>query len=462
MNLKTIVSLLALVLILSACKDDENILGGSLLPSKDFVKVSYTDSFPLEAYSYLPDSIRTDAGALLLLGGYRVLENELVGGAKADIAMEFVKFDIDTLILRSKYEVTYSATYLQLVNTEKFWGDSLGLNLVEVYELSENLYNDTTYYSNQQPLELYNINNKIGELQFEPVNYSVPDTIRNSVEYISTLKIPLNDAIGERVFNNARDIDENRLKISDVFKGVYIKSAVGEKTIMYISPVDEKGNITSFQVECKTKYDKVKNGVVVEFGRDTTVYAIFACTSEAARLNVFRQIKGTYNFNDDKKQDKLLLKGMAGSNIRIALPSIYSHPLFAPLPGEDSARIAINHAKLILTINRENSFLGRYPAPSSIKLRRDTVGGLIYAPDEALYIAAQKESEYLSGVRLSNYTYEFNITEYVQELFRKKTVKPDELVLLIANNRYSPTFTIFNGVSAQQNPLKLEVVYTRY
>lgn len=458
MNLKTIASLVILIIALSACNDDKNILGGSLLPSKDIVKVSYTDSIPLEAYSYLPDSIRTDAGSLLLLGGYRILENEMVGGAKADIAMEFVKYDIDTLIFKSNYEVTYTSSYLQLLH-KGHWGDSLGLNLVEVYELSDYLYNDTFYYSNQQPIDLYNTNNKIGELQFEPVDYTVHDTIRNSEDYVASLKIPLNNAVGERVFNNLNDLDENRLIFRDLFKGVYIKSAVGEKTIMYISPYDEF--ITSFQVECKTKYDRIKNNVVVEFGRDTTVYAIFACSPEAARLNIFRQIPGTYNFDGGKLQNKLLLKGMAGANIRIALPPLYSQSEFAPLPGDDSARIAINRAIIKLTIDRDLSYLSRYPAPSSIKLRRDTDdGGFIYAPDEALYLAADKDYTY--GVRLSDYTYEFNITEYVQELIDKKTEKPDELVLLIANNRYSPTFTFFKGVSASEDPLKLDIVYTRY
>ncbi len=458
MNLKTIASLVILIIALSACNDDKNILGGSLLPSKDIVQVSFTNSIPLEAYSYIPDSIRTDAGPLLLLGGYRILENEMVGGAKADIAMEFVKYNIDTLILKSKYEVTYSSAYLQLINTEGYWGDSMGLNLVEVYELSDYLYNDTTYYSNQQPLDLYNTNNKIGELQFEPVDYSIPDSIRKRKDYIASLKIPLNDVIGQRVYSRINDLFENRIIFRDLFKGVYMKSAVGEKTIMYISPYNEY--ITSFQVECKTKYDRIINNVVVESGRDTTVYAIFACSPEAARLNVFRQIPGTYNFNQGKTSDKLLIKGMAGANVRIALPPIYSQPVFAPLPGDDSARIAINSAKIKLTIDRELSYLSRYPAPSSIKLRRDTVGGFIYAPDEALYLAATED--YVYGVRLSDYTYEFNITEYIQELIDKKTDTPDELVLLIANNRYSPTFTFFKGVSASENPLKLDIVYTRY
>jgi hypothetical protein len=186
------------------------------------------------------------------------------------------------------------------------------------------------------------------------------------------------------------------------------------------------------------------------------------CNNECARFNIIRKTQGTYDFGNDsisRKSEHLYLQGLGISNARISLPSLYDLPEFEALSGEDSSRIAVNSAKLILSLDQELQKPDLLLPPSRLLIRRDTIGGYTFIPDEIVFL--NNETNYPGGFLTADYTYEFNIAEFVQEIIDSKTETPDDLVISVGGNRNNPGFAFLKGV-ANDTPLKLEIVYTRY
>lgn len=459
MKFRNLLVLLFAALLVAACNDDENIVGGSIRPSKDDIHVSYDASVPISAYSFKSNAFRTDLGIkgydYYMLGGFSDDIDE-TAGIRGHIALQFWSSSLDHIKPNSDSVIVVDTVKLILLY-DRFYGDSLSVNKLEVYELNTQLSSSEEYYSNENSLDYYSESDLIGELNnFSTIDESVPDSIRWAEGYVHALEIPLKREIGERIFANLDDIRNDVDAFRDLFNGVYIKSVLGSKTIFYISPILDYGDEVLFST-LNVVYHYESTGLVSVV--DSFRTENFIINNECAGFNVINSTPGTYNYDTTIVPERLYVHGLGVSNARIKLPSLYNYSAFLPIAGEDSARVAINNAKIVFKIDTAFQSVSNVIPPTQLYLRRDTNGGYTYTNDE--FIALSTSSGQTFGGLTSDYTYEFNITEYVQELINNKTEIPNDLVLSVVNNRNNPSLTFLKGLSHTDN-LKLEIVYTRY
>ncbi|MFN5634040.1 MAG: DUF4270 family protein [Flavobacteriia bacterium] len=132
-----LISALALI----ACKKKENGLGKDVLDPNSLLNSSQVDTFELQTFTYVEDSIITDNPAYAVLGSYN---DPNFGTVNASFYTQFrlsgvnpnfgnlANITIDSIVLGLEYR--------------GFYGEFSAQNL-EVYEISESFYRDSTYYA---------------------------------------------------------------------------------------------------------------------------------------------------------------------------------------------------------------------------------------------------------------------------------------------------------------------------
>lgn len=460
MNIKTLL-LFFLVVLITSCDESENVIGGSISPPQDNINVFFTNNIGFDAFSFQSPAFRTDGNIkgydYFMLGGFKPQEIEEATSIKADIAMEFWFDDLEITDGRGDSILVLDSVILLLLQNG-YYGDTMALGLLEVFELNTRLSNTRDYFSDENPLDYYDPADKIGELEFQPFDYSVPDSIRNKDGYQHLLRIPIAREVGQRIVDNLDNLNSVEA-FREIFSGVYIRTQIGEGALLNIFPFLTTTTSTNFSA-LNIIYHYESGDTIAE---STLQYSqSLICNNECARFNIIRKTQGTYDFGNDsisRKSEHLYLQGLGISNARISLPSLYDRPEFKALTGEDSSRIAVNSARLMLSLDQELQKPDLFLPPSRLLIRRDTIGGYTFIPDEIVFL--NNETNYPGGFLTADYTYEFNIAEFVQEIIDSKTETPDDLVISVAGNRNNPGFAFLKGV-ANDTPLKLEIVYTRY
>ena len=486
MNFKPLLLVLIVIVTITGCTQEKNTIGGSLSPLKDIINVSYVDSIPFKAFSFKPGAhtMRTDGGVsgndYFLLGGLKP-EIPEAAGVKGDVALQFWYKELD-IVQSSADSVLVVDSVLLVLLQNGYYGDSTALHFLEVYELNSALSNSQEYYADENPLDYYSEDDKIGEKQIQTIDYTIPDSVRWESGYVHHISIPLSKSIGQRIIDNYDDIYDNINNFRDLFEGVYIKTTFSTKAMLrvypYLSTQNTAGGTSTQFSALNLIYhynpaDTViigKDTVITYPERDSSLYFVqsIVVNNECPRFNVIRKTYGDYDFsyNENTVQPSTLyLQGLNVSKIKLKFPPVYKLDAFKPLAGEDSARIAINSAKLTLHIDKNIQDLSDYMSPYQLLIRRDTlgidtIGNVTYIPDQSVYVS--QNATYTYGIQTADYTYEFNIAEYIQDLLDNKEDNPDDLILSVNGNTRNPSFAFLKGLTNNSDNLKLEIVYTRY
>jgi hypothetical protein len=135
---------LLLGLVLAACS--KSTIVGSEILSDDFVDVAFTDTTTIKLLNIKADSTRVypPGNSIFLLGD---IEDPVFGKTSTEVYTQIRKlFDIPDM----ENAVLDSVVLSVSVNSSGFWGDSLAIQEIEVYELGESIVDYDSIYSNQQ------------------------------------------------------------------------------------------------------------------------------------------------------------------------------------------------------------------------------------------------------------------------------------------------------------------------
>ena len=132
--------LLSVFLIIS-CKKKENLIGQNSIDQNELLESGGIDTFSLQTYSYFDDSVVSDNALLALLGSYNdptfgpfnaeIYTEILLSGSNPDFG-DLSTVIIDSMILSLEYYGSYGKA---------------GVQNIEVYEIGQDLFIDSTYYS---------------------------------------------------------------------------------------------------------------------------------------------------------------------------------------------------------------------------------------------------------------------------------------------------------------------------
>ncbi len=428
-NINSKLSFIVIICIsfLFSCEEPD-IIGLEVQPSNDKLNVQFTDTNTLTTYSVREDSIRTDETQYNLLG---TCIDPVFGKICASIYTQFrissdnVDFGtnaiLDSLILTLDYE--------------SFYGSILkfdGLQRIKVYELTQDIYKDSSYYSKQ--IKSYSTT-ELANLTFLP-DFEDSITI-DSERYAPHLRIKLDNSLGQTFLTASGTNDlSNNDEFLNFFKGLYITTEqVGNSkgAILYFDLLSTLSKMTLY-------YKNDEN--------DSLKYD-FLINEHCARFNNFNHDYSNTDIdtNITLGDSILYLQAMGGIKTKIMFPNIQNW--------DNYGTIAVNKAELIIKVN-ETIDISLYEPPTKLSLVRINEDG------ENTFLLDQFEGEeYFGGSYNSDKKeYRFVISKYIQELINK-TKTDYGLYLMVSGSSVKADRAVLNGSKYSSNNLRLLLTYTK-
>lgn len=430
-----------LLLLFNTCKKDPYEIGIDLLPPSDTLNVLVTDTCTVYAYSEMIDSIRTDEPSTISLGA---IMDPVFGKTTMGLYTQFILSaytpDFGTNpVLDSVVAVLYYYSY---------YGDTTTTQSLRVYEVSEDFYHDSIYYSNQK-LSVYP--NLLAETYFKP---RPSDSVKVNGTYTQAhLRVNLSkmtDYFGNKLLYAPSSAMESSETFINFMKGLYFES----------QPVSSGGSFFTFMTEDPSSrlilYFHNDSGDSLSYG--------FLLNSECARYQTFDH-NGYLDASPDLKQqilnhdttrgrEMLFLQGLGGVKVKVKIPFIQNFGL--------GKKVAINDALLMLENYDPDTKTKLTPPPLLTMIRQDT-GNLI-----GIVIDENEGSAYFGGVYDStNKTYFFRITRHLQRLIDGYYTRNYDLYMLVNSPLKTvlyPNRITLNGTAPSMpgsNRLKLKISYTK-
>ncbi len=401
----------------SNCTNSDEI-GLNLTPPGEKFHFMVDSSTVISAMTLRQDSVTSEKRTSSLLGS---MNDPIFGKTNASLMTQLrlssneVDFgtnpQIDSVVLLMKYQGHY--------------GDTTQLQSFRVYELTKDLYFDSTYYSTQNMAGFYDPTASIGTHEYFPK----PDE--------DSVLIRLSPDFGNKLLRTDTAYLSNNTTWLSYFKGLYLESAPVEQggSIIYYDLTNGKSRLQLFYHNDVT--DSLKYEIVIN--------------SNCSWVNLFNhnysgsQIENKINDSLDIHPE-VYLQGMGGlrTKLNLKLPEAMMNKI--------NDGVTINKAELVITLPGDPT-ISNFGLPAS--LRVFNVGAdnkNMFIPDLSLGEAYYGGS-YLSASK----TYRFNIGRYVQELVHPnpdKRIANTGLFVVITDERTSANRIIVD------NKMKLIITYT--
>jgi hypothetical protein len=411
----------AVLINLTGCKEDSNILGRDILPSGDDLLVKIDSSVVISAYTITGKHIITTANNYYPIGSLR---DSIFGFSTAGIVAQFAPVSL----LPPSSIINIDSMILTLGKTSAY-GDSLTSQTVRVYEMNEKLYWDSSYYSD------YNISGKYFPTELGSANFAPKDTV---IRISLTNYDYINQFIGQ-----PDSVFEKEVNFLNVFKGYYIKP----------DSVSQGGGFASISSKSvNTRLDMYYNGGST--GGASSLYTMYF-DSYTAKFNVYNHYYTGFpvskNLNVQGSNDSVLfVEGLAGVSIRLSFPQLNT------FLQSKTKKYAINKASLIVPV--ENLALGNVPEsnyPVRLMLFQLKNNG------DYNYVYDFKINEaYFNGTyNKAKKAFVFNIGLHLQSYLSGK-IENSDLILVSYSSNESPKRAVLGGAGGIKSKIKLMVTYT--
>jgi hypothetical protein len=342
---------------------------------------------------------RTNASLLTQL---RLSSNEVDFGANAQI---------DSIVLLMKYQGSY--------------GDTTQQQSFRVYELTKDLYFDSTYYSTQNMAGFYDPTAIIGTHAY----YPKPEQ--------DSILIRLSDDFGNKLLRTDTSYLSSNTTWLTYFKGLYLESDQVEQggSIIYYDLTNGKSRLQLYYHNDLT--DSLKFEVVIN--------------SNCSWVNLFN-----HNYSGSSIESKIndslgthqevYLQSMGGlrAKLNLQLPEVMMSKL--------NAGVTINKAELIITLPVDPT-LSKFGLPASLRVFNVGANNQnVFIPDLSL-----GEAYYGGSFLSASRTYRFNIGRHIQDLVHPdpdKRIANTGLFVVITDERTSANRIILD------NKMKLVITYT--
>jgi hypothetical protein len=417
-----------------ACTKDPNDIGDTLTPDKDKLITVKTDTVTIWVFTELSDSIITNKTEYSLAGSYM---DPVFGQATAGFATQFelskVNPDfgpnpkLDSMILTLDYA--------------GYYGDTTTLQTFRVYEVSEMMSSDSSYYSYDR---VEHKPSPVGQITFQP--HPTDSVMVDTIKQAAQLRISLSQVsheLGQRLLDAPEDVYGSNDDFKAFFKGLVVQAV----------PVSYKGAILYFDVQSLSSITKISlfyhNDTV-----DSLSFNLNVFPATTARFNFFEHNNYGQASHDLRKQvifgdtaagqELTYLQSMGGLRAKIRFPHLSKW--------KDAEKIAINEALLIIPCEGP----GDLPPPNQLYLKRITPdGGLTTLVDES-----EGGSSYFGGTYQSAHKeYGYRLNRYVQEIVQGKASN-DGLALLVTGAAVRANRLVIHGPAHKAIPMQLRITYS--
>lgn len=309
-------------------------------------------------------------------------------------------------------------------------GDTTDLQHIRVYELLEDLYFDSTYYSNLDISSYFDEANPVADFQYYPTPRA------------DSLFIRIDDIIGEKILFADTSYLKDNASFLDYFKGLYFES----------SAINEEGSVMYFDL---TGGDSRMMLYYNNSEEDSLKYEV-VINSNCTWLNVFEH-------DYTGSEIELIVNDSMGEYGRAYIQAMAGLRAYARIEFSDTLMqlsydgISINKAELRIPVAQEyvtNEML----VPGNIQIFNALEDGT----NEFISDIFLGEEYHGGFYDESTGEYTFNIAKYVQDLldvdldFR---VKNNGMFIVIKDSRISGNHLVINN-NPQGEKIRLNITYT--
>ena len=381
----TVAAVLLLVAIASCTRPEESI-GLGIQPEDDLLGINQIDSVSMIAYTVPQDSLRTDELSHTLVGSYI---DPVFGQATASMFTQ-LRLSANDVDFGDPANILLDSAVLAL----KLEGHHVGSRdeqAFQVYEIDEQFYLDSSYYTNDVLLT------KEGNLVLtgqETVSINTQDgPVINGDTLAPQIRIHLDPVWAQEKFiqQSGTDNISDNTNFIEYFKGIQIQP-VSEGAVVSLDMYDAETNMTL--------YYRDLNGEEV----DTTSF-VFTINNLCPHFYQMEHLRNgeTYMLNDmDTLPATPQLYTQGGS-------SVYTRIDFPNLDDFNSVEgLIINRAELIIPAREE--IFGKYPQPGQLLIRRPQEEFTALLPDDI-------SVEFQAGGVYDDETgaYHFDVSRFVQQ-----------------------------------------------
>jgi hypothetical protein len=430
-----IVFLLPAVALLVACEEGPTKIGSELLPGSDFVTIGSTDTLSVWSYNIYNSSFPTNDPLVAFIGSVRdpyfgTTTTEFVSQIRASGPFKFGPVTVDSVKL-----------YLKLLNVRG--GETDGANYLRLSEIADQIYTDTTYYSDTQPDTTgFEVIAQLPAFQSDTLNY---------------MSIALPVEFGEYLIRDTSMLFYNNTKpdFRSFFKGLYFRvSSSGEPLIMAFSLALDASTGIHNNYFALYMHDTADVSVRYYFYLDAQHPN--ACYNRLVRdFSTADPDKQIQHLNDYTYRDTLTyMQYMNGIYTKLIFPGLDS--LRKKL---GSSRISINKARISIPVYYDGDQYTSLTVPNYLRLKYnqgDTL--MVDVPDYSIGTSAKFFSGSLNSTDSSYY---FNIPTFVQNYLEDTSgeLKPELDVYLGASTSLT---SVVLRANRNKYPVKFELTYTRF
>ncbi len=404
------------ILIFYGCKKELD-EGFFISKEEDGILTNKVDTTSLLAYTVLNSKIKTNGLQTPVIGNYI---DPIFGYTNAQFVTQFLsssEYDfgegtiIDSVIMQLSYS-DYKTGY---------YGDKNIEQEIKIYDNTQDLKSDTSYYSDGNPTE-YKGTNLIGSYKYKPF---AADT--------SMLKLKLENSFGRELLD-FKYKDDSGKEFLEKFKGLFIETDASVKNSALV-----KFDLLSTNSKIIIYYHNNENDEQQSYYYTFLNSVRFGLYQHDYTGTVFENDLGKYS----KASEKLYIQGLGGIKSKILLPYIDNY--------SEKGAVAINKAELV--IKAESTSDEIYTPIDYLKINSiDENGEEVYI-DEFINNNSYVAVSYIDG------EYKFNITKYIQSLVKNK--KSNLGIYISAQNGSSNVKrSIITTMNHKTNPMKLVLSYT--
>lgn len=406
----------------TSCTNSDEI-GLNLTPPGDKFKYHVDSATVITASTLRQDSITTEKRTSSLLG---CMNDPIFGRSTANLL---------TQLRLSSNEVDFGInpqidSAMLLLKYQGYYGDTTQLQSMRIYELTQDLYFDTTYYSNLRMTGFYNPAVTAGDFSY----YPKPGQ--------DSLMIRLSDELGNKLINTDTANLSNITSWLAFFKGLYFES----------QPVDQGGSIVYFD------FTGGKSRLLLYYHNDAddSLKYELVINSSSSWVNLFsHNYSGTpivNQINDSiGNYPEVYLQSMGGLRSHLKLQ------LSDSIMSKINNGITINKAELIITIP-DDPTVSSFGRPASLRVFNATAAG----KNEFIEDLALGEAYYGGSFISKTSTYRFNIGRHLQNILHPDStqrIANNGMFLVITDERTSGNRLILkNGIV--NGGMKLLITYT--
>jgi hypothetical protein len=428
-----------LVFLVASCEKEPTIIGTDILPQSDFVAINGTDTIKPISYTMYDASVRTDNPAITYLGEihdpyFGTTKTSFVTQLRLASDWNFNSFIIDSMKL--------------FLHFNTVTGGTPGTNTISFYEIQDQLYRDTAYYSNQHVT--------LGGFKVEDLPLK-PDST-NKVE----IKLPNAMFASYLLRDTAMLFHSNTVPdFRTFFKGLQFKiNSTGNPLLVTLNLANNgKGDI--FIPTTGKNY----NNFFLVFGHeeDGTMeeyYFIIDAVNQNAAFSLYEHDFSTADpgkvithYNNTSYRDTLTyLQSINGLYTRVTLPGLKALKDSAGF----STNIAINKARLTIPYFHDDVFYTNAKTPKQLYLRYRTASGS--KPFVQDYLIDQQE--FFDGLADTvKHVYNFNLATFVQAYLKDASGDILPELELMQGTGLDNLILKANG---SRTPIRFELTYTKF